>query len=127
MPVEVEAAIARADQVVIGPGSLYTSVLAAAITPRVRDAIAATGAQRVYVCNLRPQVPETAGYTVADHVAALADHGVIVDHVLAHGTDEDDVGLTIPSTTTPLASDGGAVHDPKRLAAALEGLWLTRR
>jgi len=51
------AAIARADQVVIGPGSLYTSVLAAAAVPAIVDALAATSAQMVFVCNMRPQSP----------------------------------------------------------------------
>ena len=65
------SAIAAADQVVIGPGSLFTSVLAAVVVPAITDALRQTGARKVYVANLRPQVPETAGYSVEDHVAAL--------------------------------------------------------
>ncbi len=57
-------AIATADQVVLGPGSLFTSVLAAAIVPEVTEALAATSAQTVYVCNLRPQLPETDDFDV---------------------------------------------------------------
>ena len=75
-PAAAVDAIAAADQIVIGPGSLYTSVLAAAIVPGIRDAIGAATAPRVYVCNLRPELPETAGYDVASHVDALAAHGV---------------------------------------------------
>jgi uncharacterized cofD-like protein len=60
---DVEKAILEADQVVLGPGSLFTSVLAAAIVPAVRSALQATSAQRVYVANLTPQVPETKGFT----------------------------------------------------------------
>jgi len=126
VPDEAVAAIAEADQVVIGPGSLYTSVLAAAITPALRAAIAGTDAQRVYVGNLRPQVPETTGYDLAAHVAALRDHGVVVDHVLAHGTHGTGSAPSVPTTVTPLASDDGDVHDPKRLAAALLDLWSSR-
>lgn len=125
VPPEAEQTIARADQVVIGPGSLYTSVLAAAITPALRSAIASTSAQRVYVANLRPQVPETAGYDVADHLAALASHGVAVDHVLAHGQEGGFAELSVQATVAPLTSDDGAVHDPKRLGAALADLLVT--
>ena len=67
--------LAAADQVVIGPGSLYTSLLAAVAVTGVTEALAATTAQKVYVCNLRPQVPETEGYDVAAHVGALASTG----------------------------------------------------
>ena len=66
----------------IGPGSLFTSVLAAVAVRGVTEAMRASTAQLVYVCNLRPQLPETAGYDVADHVAALDRHDVPVDVVL---------------------------------------------
>ena len=65
----VAAAIAAADQVVLGPGSLFTSVLAAAIVPDVRDALAATAGPRVYVANLARRCRRPTGSTVADHVA----------------------------------------------------------
>ena len=72
-------AVADADQVVIGPGSLFTSVLAVCVVPGIRDALAARTGGRVYVCNLRPQLPETAGFTAEDHLRAVLDHGVPVD------------------------------------------------
>ncbi|HEV2369938.1 MAG TPA: gluconeogenesis factor YvcK family protein, partial [Acidimicrobiales bacterium] len=75
-PEEAVLAITRADQVVLGPGSLYTSVLAVCAVSRLRDALAATRGRKVYVCNLRPQVAETAGYDVQAHLAALEAHGV---------------------------------------------------
>ncbi|HLK46130.1 MAG TPA: gluconeogenesis factor YvcK family protein, partial [Acidimicrobiales bacterium] len=81
-PDSVLAALDAADQIVIGPGSLYTSVLAAASVQRIAEAIAQSDAQVVYVCNLRPQVPETEGYDVTAHIAALARHDVWVDVVL---------------------------------------------
>ncbi|HEX3946731.1 MAG TPA: uridine diphosphate-N-acetylglucosamine-binding protein YvcK, partial [Acidimicrobiales bacterium] len=81
-PAGALAALASADQVVIGPGSLYTSVLAAVAVTGIAGALAASSAQRVYVCNLRPELPETAGYDVGDHLAALREHGVEVDVVL---------------------------------------------
>src|SRR5580693_4948674 len=70
--------ITTADQIVIGPGSLFTSVLAAVAVRGVAEAVASSKAQVVYVCNLHPEVPETEGFDVSDHVAALARHNVSV-------------------------------------------------
>ena len=81
---DVVEAIAGADQIVLGPGSLYTSVLAALALPAIREAVAGSAAQVVYVCNLRPQVPETSGYDVGAHVDALNHHGVEPDVVICH-------------------------------------------
>ncbi len=123
--------MAAADQVVIGPGSLFTSVLAAAAIPGIAKAIARCGAQRVYVCNLRPQEPESAGYDVASHVRALADHGVSVDVVLYDPSsgmavgDLDAVGAfggSIRVVETTLSSPSKLAHDPAKLAGALSGL-----
>ena len=80
-PVEAMAALAAADQIILGPGSLFTSVLAAVAVPDVRQGIARSAARKVYVCNLRPQVPETEEFDVGMHVDALAGHGVPVDMV----------------------------------------------
>lgn len=121
-PMEVPEAIAGADQIVIGPGSLFTSVLAAAIVPDVKAALAATSAQRVYVCNLLPQVPETAGFDVAAHVEALNAHGVVVDIVLC---DPRAMALGVPTgrvVERDLARPNGLAHDPMLLAKALAEL-----
>lgn len=82
-PGEVVDAITSADQVVIGPGSLYTSVLATCVVPDIRAALAGRKSGRVYVCNLRPQYPETAGFSADDHLLALLRHGVGVDVMVA--------------------------------------------
>ena len=103
-------AIAAADQVVIGPGSLFTSVLAAVVVPDIRDALAQTDAQKVYVANLRPQIPDTAGYDVDAHVDALLAHGLDIDIVLASTAER------------PLTRPDGLAHDPARLAEALRDL-----
>ncbi len=116
-------AIAHADQVVIGPGSLFTSVLAAAAVPAVAGAISASRAQRVFVCNLRPQIPETQGYDVGRHVSALGAHGVPVDRVLCDTSAGMVLGeVGIPLVDTVLTDPAGRVHDPGRLAEALAGL-----
>ena len=120
-------ALARADQVVVGPGSLFTSVLAAAAVPAIAEAIRRSPGRRVYVANLRPQASETEGYDVAAHVTALAAHGVVVDVVLADpramplGTVAGTAG-GVAVVEAPLARSNGLAHDPERLATALEGL-----
>ncbi|MGH8979673.1 MAG: gluconeogenesis factor YvcK family protein, partial [Acidimicrobiales bacterium] len=127
-PEEALEAIADADQIVIGPGSLYTSVLAAAAVEGVARAIEAARAQRVYVCNLRPQLPETEGYGVAEHVAALRRHGVVVDVVLWDPATGMALGETaVPVVPRPLAGRNGLVHDPEQLAAALSDLLASAR
>ena len=79
-------AIADADFIVLGPGSLYTSLLPSLLIPAVRDAVAASRALRCYVCNVATQVGETEGYGLAAHLAALEAHagGDLVDVVLAN-------------------------------------------
>jgi uncharacterized cofD-like protein len=122
------AAVERADQVVLGPGSLFTSVLAATAVAGVRDAVAAASAagRVVYVCNLRPQLPETAGFGVADHVAALHRHGIRPSVVLhdsgALGGAEGVAG----AVGTHLAAPGAAAHDPELLGEALASLAARR-
>jgi len=121
-PPEALAALAAADQVVIGPGSLFTSVLAALVVPALRDALAATPARKVYVCNLREQWPETAGFDTAAHVEALRAHGVDVDVVLCHPGALPLGDVDVPVVERPVATAGGAAHDPERLAVALRDL-----
>ncbi len=115
-------ALARADQVVIGPGSLFTSVLAVVVVPDVREALAATPGRKVYVCNLRPQLPETAGYDVAAHLDALRAHGLEVDVVLCHPGSLPVGRLDVECVERPVARQDGLGHDPALLAAALEDL-----
>jgi uncharacterized cofD-like protein len=69
-------AIHDADAVVIGPGSLYTSVLAALVVPGIAEAVAATRATRIFVSNLMTEPGETDGYGVRGHLEALAAHGL---------------------------------------------------
>jgi len=115
-------ALATADQIVLGPGSLFTSVLAVVAVPALREALAATAARKVYVCNLWPQVPETEGYDVAAHVTALRAHGVNIDVVLCHAGALDRGDLDVACVEKSVANDGGTAHDPVRLAAALSDL-----
>ncbi len=80
------AAIAEADMIVIGPGSLYTSILPALLVPGIREAIDASGALVVFAGNVATQAGETGGYDLADHVEALERHAAasLLDVVLAN-------------------------------------------
>jgi len=120
-PAALEA-LANADQIVLGPGSLYTSVLAALIVPRILEGCNRSSAQRVYLCNLRPQDTETAGYDVAMHVAALLDHGVTIDTVVCDSASISIGRTPVPVVDVPLARPNGLAHDPTRLAQTLSDL-----
>ena len=120
---EAVAAIGAADQIVIGPGSLFTSVLAALAVPGIRDAVAAARGRPVYVCNLQPQVPETAGFDAAAHVDALHRHGVAPDVVLADpeladGALQDHLADAVAAGARVLVL--ADEHSPEQLTAILE-------
>ncbi len=70
LPAAVEA-IQEADYIIIGPGSLYTSVIPNLLVPQIQAAIKASTAPCVYVCNIMTQPGETDNYTVADHIRAI--------------------------------------------------------
>jgi uncharacterized cofD-like protein len=133
------AAIAEADLIVLGPGSLYTSLLPSLLLPQIRDAVIASPALRVYVCNVATQRGETAGYDLADHVEALVSHTSpgIVDVVLANNR----FSARVPASWTaepvrlrwpPAGGQGPRLvldevvdpdnahhHEPERLAASI--------
>lgn len=67
-------AIRQADAVILGPGSLYTSVMPNLLVRGVVDALAETSALRIYVCNVMTQPGETDGYTAAGHIKAIFRH-----------------------------------------------------
>ena len=87
LPESLEA-IARADMIVMGPGSLYTSIIPNFLVDGISEAVAASKACKVLVMNLMTQEGETEGYTGADHVRALLRHGGpgIIDLCLANST-----------------------------------------
>ncbi len=71
---DVLDAIAKAELIVLGPGSLYTSVIPNLLIPEIAKAISQSTALKVYVVNVMTQPGETNGYTVGDHVQAILDH-----------------------------------------------------
>ncbi len=128
-------AIDEADQVVLAPGSLFTSVLPVLVVPEIRAAIERTRAQVVLVANLAPQIPETDGLDLADHLRAVLEHDVRVDVVVAasDGHLAADVralercGVRVALAAVAGAGAGGEAdgvwtHDPVRLAQVLSDL-----
>lgn len=127
------AAIDSADQIVLGPGSLFTSLIATLLVPGVRAALQRSGARRVFVCNLRVQEGETEGLDAAAHVGALLAHAGpdAADVVVVQAPELPDGGVRAESAALAhyglevvaadvAAPDGG--HDPARLAEVLSAL-----
>lgn len=67
-------AINRADYILIGPGSLYTSIIPNLLVKEIGEAVVRAKAKKIYICNLMTQKGETIGYSAADHVAAIHRH-----------------------------------------------------
>jgi uncharacterized cofD-like protein len=130
-PQAIEA-IVNADQVILGPGSLFTSLIATLLVPGIRRALQETNAKRVFVCNTRMQKGETDGLDAAAHLGALLAHAgaYSVDTILVqepvHISDGVDTaeGLSfsgIDVVHADVAAQNGA-HDPERLAEVLSRL-----
>ena len=138
-------AIADAEIIVLGPGSLYTSLLPALLVPGIREAIDASGALVVFACNVATQAGETGGYDLADHVEALERHGAghLPDVVLANNrldarAPDGWLGEPVRLRWPPAGEAGGGPrlvlddlvdpmnahrHDPDRLAGTIIGIW----
>ncbi len=140
---EAVAAIEAADVVVLGPGSLYTSVMANLLVPGIHQALAASSAAVVYVANLRTQPGETAELDAADHVGAVlqALPRTTLDAVVLHDGPVPTAGGGRPLGTDlgPAAEHVGhveradlaerdewgdpkAAHDVERLGGVLEAV-----
>jgi uncharacterized cofD-like protein len=137
------AAIAEADLIVLGPGSLFTSILPSLLLPEIRAAVTASQAVRIYVCNVATQQGETVGFDLAAHVEALVGHvgGGILDTVLANNHFGARVPADYPAQPVQLRwppnlsapprlalddvvdPDNGHHHDPARLAGAILRLY----
>jgi uncharacterized cofD-like protein len=133
----------QADLIVAAPGSFFTSVMPNLLVPAIRDALGATAAPRIYVCNITTQPGETDGYTVSEHMRQLRAHvGEAFTTVLANDnftfpleTPSPFVGdwVTLPTEderlkyrlfTGDLADNQRPWrHDPKKLAARLMAVY----
>ena len=93
LPGVVEA-IQDAEIIIIGPGSLFTSIIPNLLVPEIAAAIKESNAPKVYVCNVMTQPHETAGFKASDHVKAIIRHigaGVITHALVNNGHVENDV------------------------------------
>jgi uncharacterized cofD-like protein len=152
-PPEALAAVLQADVVVLGPGSLYSSVVASGLADGLAEALRATRAVRVLVVNLFTQPGETDGFGAADHVAAVQRHlGDVVDVALLQRTppparvraayasrgaapvEVDSAALAalsslgvVPFSADLLAAGDLGRHDPQKLARALLAIARARR
>ncbi|MEH7384755.1 YvcK family protein [Bacillus sp. JJ1521] len=66
--------IQQADMIIIGPGSLYTSILPNLLVPKIGEEVVKAKAKKVYICNVMTQAGETLNYAASDHVQAINDH-----------------------------------------------------
>jgi uncharacterized cofD-like protein len=140
------AAIKEADYIIIGPGSLYTSIIPNLLVPAIRQALAQVTVPRVYVCNIMTQPGETDNYSVADHIRAIEKvcEERIFDAVLAQRTapspqslqlyaqehshpvflDREEVGkmgyrIVLANVMAEDEVTAKVSHDPQRLARVL--------
>ncbi len=83
---EAVEAIANADAVIIGPGSLYTSIMPNLVIKEIADTIHSSQAMKIYICNVMSQPGETDGYSVTNHVEAILAHapGISLDYVIVN-------------------------------------------
>jgi 2-phospho-L-lactate transferase/gluconeogenesis factor (CofD/UPF0052 family) len=115
--------------VLLAPGSLFTSVLAVAALPDIRSALARTKARLAWICNLEPELNETASMSAPDHLAALRRHGVRVDTVLydpaarVRFVPEQLAAERLNGLARALASAHPGHRDPVLLSRALQELF----
>ena len=145
-------AIADAEVLVLGPGSLYTSIIPNLLVPGVTEAIRRSKALKVYVCNIMTEPGETEGYTVSQHLRALVDHAGygIIDVCVANNRPVDETFLKryLEQRAIPVAVDprevqrlgveliqtdlvdvnrGFVRHDSEKLARTVGNLFLKRK
>ena len=136
-------AIRKADAIVLGPGSLYTSIMPNLLIPDIAAAIRESEAKKIYICNVMTQPGETDGYSVSDHVAAinrhagaeiidfvLANNGAVEPAVLQHYAEAGQQPVRIDKKETGkegatviladlVSKETGSTHDPQKLATVL--------
>ena len=113
-------AIRNADMIVLGPGSLYSSILPNLLVPELRIAFHESTAMKVYVCNVATQPGETPHYSVQDHVNAIEQHvgGAICDFVIANDNLVDQLPEPWHSEPVRMAESGGEGSESARVISA---------
>lgn len=148
-PQPVLEAIAAADAILLGPGSLYTSVIPNLLVPGIAEAIRASSAPKIYICNVMTQPGETDNMGAADHVETLLAHAdIVIDYVLVNLGDPEKLAekyraegalpvdpqlerlaaLKVEGVGTSLLSETDWVrHDPEALARTVMDLIARHR
>ncbi len=130
---EVIAAIHDADLIILGPGSLYTSVIPNLLVAGIAEAINESHARKIYVCNIMTQPGETDNYSVASHVNALISHAggrKIINAVLVNNSLPDNISegyaksgsIPVRLDMENLAPTGVSVVSQKLIQENKEGL-----
>ena len=91
---DVLQAIKEADLIILGPGSLYTSVIPNLLIKEISQAISKSQAKKIYVCNIMTQPGETTGYSASEHIKAILDHAGypnMIESVLVNNSLPDDL------------------------------------
>ncbi len=147
---ETLQAIRQADLIIIGPGSLYTSILPNLLVPKLGEEVCRSHAKKVYICNLMTQAGETHGYTASDHVKAILDHMAcaFIDTILVNNEEVPadiqlrynqeladpvqydlprlyELGLEVVHADIAIQENGALRHDPKKVAKILYNLLVT--
>lgn len=121
-------AILNADIIVMGPGSLYTSVIPNLLVDGITDAIKESRAKKVYVCNIMTQPGETDGYTASQHLDALEKHSFkgIADYIVINDADipESVKENYAAESAIPVKADVSELE--KRVGIMHGHLWLIR-
>lgn len=107
-------ALDAADLILIGPGSLYTSVLPNLVIKPIAEALRQSKALRVYICNVMTQPGETDGYSACDHLDAITQHaGPVVDAMILNGRRPSDAILETYAAVNqfPVPFDLGAIRE----------------
>lgn len=126
-------ALREADVIVIGPGSLFTSVIPNFLAGGITEAVAESDASVIYVCNVASLPGETSGMDPADHVEALVRHGLgglidvtLVDRSLLQGPDARErierLGIRVHAADL-IDPEDPRRHHPDRLYEALSEVW----
>ncbi len=127
VPQDTVEAIRRADVVLLGPGSLFTSVLAAAIVPAIKEALLETRADVVFIGNLKQQPNETMGLTMMEQIEAVQRHDIRFDAVVLDSSMIQEVRpgvLKQRVVFSDLARVSDISHDSVLLAKTLESMFI---
>jgi uncharacterized cofD-like protein len=91
-PADTIEAISDSNIIVVGPGSLYTSIIPNLLVKGIADAIKNTDAVKVFVCNVMTQPGETTNYTASDHIKAIKEHvgDILFDYVIVNNEEGSD-------------------------------------